>query len=202
VVDGLQATRHIRASEAPGRRLPIIALTANVYSEQVAGCKAAGMDDHIGKPFQPIELLQTVDRWLQSTAEDSIAGSSTDSEQLERSAAESLLGDDAVAVLLEQLRHQLTALHEVDRDSASVDRAALARQAHKLVSAAGMLGFRDLSSLCSDLETACLNNTEFGDVLDRARAVCGALLERLAADQSGCSGAIGRRVGQGTARSR
>jgi PAS domain S-box-containing protein len=202
VVDGLQATRHIRASEAPGRRLPIIALTANVYSEQVAGCKAAGMDDHIGKPFQPIELLQTVDRWLQSTAEDSIAGSSTDSEQLERSAAESLLGDDAVAVLLEQLRHQLTALHEVDRDSASVDRAALARQAHKLVSAAGMLGFRDLSSLCSDLETACLNNTEFGDVLDRARAVCGALLERLAADQSGCSGAIGRRAGQGTARSR
>jgi PAS domain S-box-containing protein len=64
VMDGLTATRAIRAFDDPeGGRTPIVALTANVLPEQVANCLAAGMDDHLGKPINPVKLLETVVRW-------------------------------------------------------------------------------------------------------------------------------------------
>jgi signal transduction histidine kinase/CheY-like chemotaxis protein len=63
-VDGVQATRHIRAMAAPPGDVPIIALTANVYTDQIASFLDAGMNDHVGKPFDRRKLLSTVDRWL------------------------------------------------------------------------------------------------------------------------------------------
>ncbi|AWB22292.1 PAS domain-containing protein [Methylobacterium currus] len=62
-MDGLTATRHIRALDRPASRLPIVALTANVLPQQIAQFRAAGMDDHVGKPFRPDEFLATVERW-------------------------------------------------------------------------------------------------------------------------------------------
>ena len=52
VVDGIVATQHIRKLAHPASRLPIIAMTANVLPQQVAQFRAAGMDDHVGKPFK------------------------------------------------------------------------------------------------------------------------------------------------------
>ena len=64
VMDGLTATREIRAMEgARGEATPIVAMTANVLPEQIATCLAAGMDDHLGKPINPTKLLETVARW-------------------------------------------------------------------------------------------------------------------------------------------
>jgi PAS domain S-box-containing protein len=64
VMDGLTATREIRAMEAArGAATPIVAMTANVLPEQIANCLAAGMDDHLGKPINPTKLLETVARW-------------------------------------------------------------------------------------------------------------------------------------------
>jgi CheY-like chemotaxis protein len=57
VMDGLDATRAIRALGGEAGRVPIIALTANVQPEQVLRCREAGMDDHVGKPIQVAELL-------------------------------------------------------------------------------------------------------------------------------------------------
>ena len=63
-MDGLTATRRIRAAEAPGaRRVPIVALTANVLPEQVERCIEAGMDDHLGKPIHPERLLEILGHW-------------------------------------------------------------------------------------------------------------------------------------------
>ena len=57
VMDGLDATRAIRAMGGVVGRTPIIALTANVQPEQVLRCREAGMDGHVGKPIQVSELL-------------------------------------------------------------------------------------------------------------------------------------------------
>lgn len=57
VMDGLDATRAIRAMDGATGRTPIIALTANVQPEQVVRCREAGMDGHVGKPIQISELL-------------------------------------------------------------------------------------------------------------------------------------------------
>ncbi len=51
VMDGLEATRRIRAAGGPTAGARIVALTANVMPEQVERCLAAGMDDHLSKPL-------------------------------------------------------------------------------------------------------------------------------------------------------
>ncbi len=63
-MDGLTATRLIRQSPGPASRVPIIALTANVLPEQIASFRSAGVDGHIGKPFDYEELCATVAHWL------------------------------------------------------------------------------------------------------------------------------------------
>jgi CheY-like chemotaxis protein/nitrogen-specific signal transduction histidine kinase len=65
VMDGFTAVRRIRASEqASGKRLPIIALTANVMTEDRVECTAAGMDAHLAKPIDPVKLAEHLNRFL------------------------------------------------------------------------------------------------------------------------------------------
>ena len=58
VMDGLEATRQIRAKPGPNRRTRIIGLTAAVGPVFEAQCRAAGMDDYLGKPVQRAALLE------------------------------------------------------------------------------------------------------------------------------------------------
>jgi CheY-like chemotaxis protein len=59
-VDGLEATRQIRALDGPRGRVPIVGLTAQAFSEQVEQCRAAGMDGHLAKPYGPDMLFAAV----------------------------------------------------------------------------------------------------------------------------------------------
>ncbi len=64
VMDGPEATRRIRALEGDGARVPIIALTANVMTDQISSYFAAGMDAHLGKPIDSNALIATVFEWV------------------------------------------------------------------------------------------------------------------------------------------
>ena len=65
VMDGFEATALVRKwDEETNRRTPIVALTANVTTEQQAQCFAAGMDDYLAKPFTNAQLSDVVSRWL------------------------------------------------------------------------------------------------------------------------------------------
>ena len=58
VMDGYEATRRIRALSDPGfKTLPIIAISSSAFAEDRAASLAAGMNDHIAKPFSTAELL-------------------------------------------------------------------------------------------------------------------------------------------------
>ena len=79
-MDGLEATRQIRAFESepsnatgftkgetrrnPRKRIPIIAMTANVFNDDVQKCLEAGMTSHLGKPIDFEELMKQLDRYL------------------------------------------------------------------------------------------------------------------------------------------
>jgi CheY-like chemotaxis protein len=64
VLDGVAATARIRAEEAASgrRRTPIIALTANAMTHQLAEYRDAGMDDCVAKPIRIPDLLAAIDR--------------------------------------------------------------------------------------------------------------------------------------------
>ena len=65
-MDGFEATRLIRAREkrAGGRRVAIIALTANAFSSDRTKCLESGMDDFLTKPFEPEEFTRVLNKWL------------------------------------------------------------------------------------------------------------------------------------------
>lgn len=61
VMDGLKATRKIRASQREeGRKIPIIALTANAFREDMEQCTRAGMDAHLAKPMELEKMIHTI----------------------------------------------------------------------------------------------------------------------------------------------
>ena len=64
-LDGLSATRAIRGMDGPDAQLPIIAMTASLYGEDVAACLAAGMDAHIPKPLEAGQMIRTIAEWLE-----------------------------------------------------------------------------------------------------------------------------------------
>ncbi len=61
VLDGLEATRHIRAEEGEGQHIPIVALTANAFAEDRDACLEAGMDLHLRKPMLPEDLEAAIE---------------------------------------------------------------------------------------------------------------------------------------------
>jgi len=63
-IDGIEATRRIRAAEAAGgaARTPIIALTANAFGEDREACFAAGMDAFLVKPLDRERLAEVLAR--------------------------------------------------------------------------------------------------------------------------------------------
>lgn len=66
VMNGLEATRTIRSLErADAREIPIIAMTANAFDEDVQHSLQAGIDAHLSKPVEPDQLYKTLDQMIQ-----------------------------------------------------------------------------------------------------------------------------------------
>ena len=67
VMNGYEATRAIRAlSGEYAKTVPIIAMTANAFAEDVRASKEAGMNAHVAKPLNLDQLLTTIGKWLQT----------------------------------------------------------------------------------------------------------------------------------------
>jgi signal transduction histidine kinase/CheY-like chemotaxis protein len=64
-MDGYETTRRIRALDTPkAKTVPIVAMTANVFREDIEKCLAAGMNDHVGKPIDLGEVLDKLRKYL------------------------------------------------------------------------------------------------------------------------------------------
>ncbi|MDR3494350.1 MAG: ATP-binding protein [Ancalomicrobiaceae bacterium] len=146
IMDGEEATRQIRACEA-GRRTPIVALTANAFSEDIARYRALGMDDHIAKPIDWPLLFSTLDR---------LANASVGIDDLpvldHHTLAElrSMFGADAAQELVDLFAVELESRTAALSGTAAA--AALAVEAHALASAAKSIGCAELSRRCKELE--------------------------------------------------
>lgn len=65
IMDGLTATRQIRLSEHPeAGKIPIIAMTANAFKEDIDNCIEAGMNEHIAKPIILNNFFTVLEKYL------------------------------------------------------------------------------------------------------------------------------------------
>ena len=102
VMDGLEATRRIRALEGSGPQTPIVALTANAMMGQLERCLEAGMNDYLTKPIDIARLQDALDRFLSPAASDALllltpAAASTTATSIRRRLDELAEGDTEFA---------------------------------------------------------------------------------------------------------
>jgi CheY-like chemotaxis protein len=158
VLDGVEATRRIRNLHGPSRLVPIVALTANVLPDQIKAFRLAGFNDHVGKPFKAAELVGAVERWCSDITMVQTDPALDDARVLDEAVYLEiceLLGQERTSQLLNDLREHLMTSFLVS-EAGHPDLAKLAASAHATISAAGMLGFRQLSNACRVFEEACL----------------------------------------------
>ena len=129
-------------------RLPIIALTANVMVAQIDKCRAAGMNDHLGKPFGSKDLLASIARWTQGDPLEASMDTST------LTALQRALGTQKLADFLDWLDSQLDDLLPLLRAD-PVQTAPLGAKAHSVRGYAGSLGFDALNTALEGVGQAC-----------------------------------------------
>ena len=135
-------------------------MTANVLPAQVSRFMQAGMNDHVGKPFKRDELLAAIRHWGDgrrhggTLARDAPPAQSESFDSGTYSEIISLVDEKRRPALLDKLS-ALLAAWPGPAEAEAMDRDQLAAKAHQLVSAAGILGFQELSELCRELEMTC-----------------------------------------------
>jgi PAS domain S-box-containing protein len=156
VMDGFTAARRIRELECRdgrGKRLPIIALTANVLTEDRERCVAAGMDAHLGKPVEPAQLIDCLGRYLKPEAaraevDRNALRQLTDGDaEFERELVQTFVssGDRCLAEILSALR--------------AGDLDTIGKRAHALKGAGANIRAPGLVAAASSLESAVRANS-------------------------------------------
>jgi signal transduction histidine kinase/CheY-like chemotaxis protein/HPt (histidine-containing phosphotransfer) domain-containing protein len=155
-MDGVEATKRIRAAGGPRSRVPIVALTAHAIAGERDSYLMAGMDDYLTKPFEPHQLADLLDRWTENArvvAEDRVREPSPPSGILnERRLGElaAIMPSDRFAALIEAW------VESVGELAVSVTVACddvLAGEAHKLTGSAANFGAEALAMLAQRIET-------------------------------------------------
>ncbi|ALG70231.1 regulator [Azospirillum thiophilum] len=164
-MDGLTATRLLRDLPGAAGRIPVIAMTADTDEADRIRCRDAGMNDHVAKPVDRSQLLETVEKWLRASDASGLSAGfhscapsacGTADEVLDREVLDQLAQDLDADLLADVLRQFVDETRErVDRIVVETDRAILTREAHTLKSTAGTFGARSLCNAARALEMAC-----------------------------------------------
>ncbi|WP_148716542.1 response regulator [Chitinolyticbacter meiyuanensis] len=186
-LDGLTATRQIREDPAKAD-LPIIAMTAHALSDDRERTQAAGMNDHIAKPFRPDTLYNTLARWIgPQRSGDLLPEPQHAGDELPLPALRGVnlaVGQAQVGLRRERylgvLRHltqhyrdEVTTLHQAH---AANERELIQRHAHSLKAVGPQIGAPRLTAAAAALELACEQGNDYGREL---ATLCEALTEVL-----------------------
>lgn len=164
--DGYSATRAIRAEGIRASQLPIVALTANAYPEDIAAAREAGMQGHLAKPLAFAELVKALERWLPVRIVETQDAMPMQPAAESKPRAPSLVHSPSLVERWEVRRREtLDAVGAALRDSTlSGDQAEpLAKLVHTLAGTAGMFGEVELGESASALERALKNGSSDED---------------------------------------
>jgi signal transduction histidine kinase/DNA-binding response OmpR family regulator len=189
-MDGLQATRTIRARGGRLQTVPIIAFTANAFAEDVEACHEAGMNDLVVKPVRKKVMVEAILRVLSShtTAADTDPAvvapplvpakiPSTDAPSpFDRKVFDNLVLEigketalETLSLFVQETEDRLKLLRKLSGDAY---RSKIEREAHSLKSAAGTFGLRAVAQLARALErdAAHITASDYLALLDRIEA--------------------------------
>lgn len=182
VMDGLLATRQIRG--LPGyQKLPILALTANVFADDLRNCIGAGMNDYIAKPVDPDKFYAALVKWLPEMTQKPDAArkpAASVSESDVRAALAAIPGLD-IAVGLQSMLGKLPRYRELlktyvrthGEDLSSVrslleqgERERARQIVHSLKGSSGAVGAREVHRLATELDALLRGSAPLGDAFD------------------------------------
>jgi two-component system sensor histidine kinase/response regulator len=182
-LDGYQAAERIRAMPAC-RDLPIVALTANVRSDERERCLSHGMNAYLSKPFKPFELFGTVEGWgARAPAAPPTAPLSPSPLGLDKFRREmaAVGAGEAVDGIIASFAGNLgTWMKEIGAAAEAGKAAEVARLAHAFRSSAAQLGAAKLAGLLKEIEVSAEANGDLGAILERLREEAGKVEEYLA----------------------
>ena len=156
-MDGYEATIHIRNTENPNRKTPIVALTASAMIDQRNRAMAVGMNDFISKPFTPNHLLGLIQEYLSAKKEpetEVLSGTGRKIE-LNRAALNELYGDDkeyAADMFQTFLTEVVPDFGTIQALINSEDWEELAKAVHKLKPTLAMVGLTELEKRMLNFE--------------------------------------------------
>lgn len=158
VLSGCEATKQYRLTETKGKHLPIIALTANVLSEDVALYYKAGMDDYISKPFSSIKLREILIKWLPDSTNDEEIDNTTSSSGTEVlsvnvhtvSNLKEMMGEGYKELLDTYTRQSIELKNAILTNNDNVEK--LISDVHSLKGCSGTMGAIKLFSICDNFE--------------------------------------------------
>ncbi|HEX9707516.1 MAG TPA: response regulator [Steroidobacteraceae bacterium] len=166
VMDGLEATRRIRAEVTGGARIPIVGLTASAMKEQVEACRAAGMDDVLGKPLERDRLEAVLERYAPAigtrtgrhVVKAPLVRPLPGSEISVTRFREVTCGDAVLARgLIETFEHSAEqACGEIEAAFAHDDFGLARRAAHTLVGSSANMGATKLEAVAAAMEEAAI----------------------------------------------
>lgn len=170
-MDGLEATRRIKAQWEPHERIPIIALTANTDVKTRDDCEQAGMDEVMTKPIRRGSLLAGVNRWLCSVAgrssdagvveapnsAEAVTEAEDDGPPLDLETAIYEFGDremvyEVVTNLIESVTEQIV---EIRQAHEAGDFDSIQKRAHAIKGGAATAEARHLAVTAANLEDLC-----------------------------------------------
>ncbi|HRP66057.1 MAG TPA: PAS domain S-box protein [Thauera sp.] len=160
-MDGYELTVRIRGEEPAGRRIPIIAVTANAMRGEDRRCVDAGMDDFITKPVQVEVLRQALGRWLPKAELDRSPPMATATAPalavFDPQVLPALIGDEAALIeefLTDYRASARSTADALQRACAAGDWSQVAQLAHRLKSSSRSVGAMQLGESCAALEQA------------------------------------------------
>jgi CheY-like chemotaxis protein/HPt (histidine-containing phosphotransfer) domain-containing protein len=173
-MDGYELTQAIRAAEKDGKRIPIIALTANAIKGEADHCRAVGMDDYRSKPSPLAELKVVLEKWLPialpgadvfalpvlpkpAASQVTAIMPATTVVPVDVKVLKALVGDDSglIREFLRDFRNSAAGITLELRTACAAGQTKLAADAaHKLKSSARAVGALALGDLCATMEEA------------------------------------------------
>lgn len=160
-MDGLEATRYIRSNfDGPVKTVPIIAMTASALVGEKEKCFAAGMNDYISKPFDPVILFKKIVQWTNTDIKEMPADETLTVLKKQQKLVnlsvirEQAAGDpdyvkDVIRVYLESVPGYLNDFKQ------SIDRQQwpeVSRQSHKLKGTVAYFGMDELKEVLANIE--------------------------------------------------